>query len=183
VAGLSQQQLEPGRKLCVDKDLQRSAATSTGWSASAAEKARQGMDIFFVEIGEIAQHFGFAYTSREKIENILHPDAHAADTRATATLVWVKRDAIHNRNPNSHTAVSKGSNTRCSRVLTPSTSHSTASPGRPHCTSALAIPERLIPALDCGIKYIPRDLAFAKLKASAEGATIVRRELTGVRAA
>jgi 5-methyltetrahydropteroyltriglutamate--homocysteine methyltransferase len=40
-------------------------------------------------------------------------------------------------------------------------------------------PERLIPAPDCGMKYIPRDLAFSKLKALAEGAAIVRRELTG----
>jgi len=39
-------------------------------------------------------------------------------------------------------------------------------------------PERLIPAPDCGMKYIPRDLAFAKLKALAEGGAIVRRELT-----
>jgi 5-methyltetrahydropteroyltriglutamate--homocysteine methyltransferase len=29
------------------------------------------------------------------------------------------------------------------------------------------------------MKYIPRDLAFAKLKALAEGAAIVRRELAG----
>jgi 5-methyltetrahydropteroyltriglutamate--homocysteine methyltransferase len=40
-------------------------------------------------------------------------------------------------------------------------------------------PGRLIPAPDCGMKYIPRELAFAKLKALAEGAAIVRRELTG----
>ena len=39
--------------------------------------------------------------------------------------------------------------------------------------------ERLIPAPDCGMKYIPRALAFAKLKALAEGAAIVRRELAG----
>jgi len=39
--------------------------------------------------------------------------------------------------------------------------------------------ERLIPAPDCGMKYIPRDLAFAKLKALAEGAAIVRHELRG----
>src|SRR5215472_12831799 len=38
-------------------------------------------------------------------------------------------------------------------------------------------PERLIPAPDCGMKYISRDLAFAKLKALADGAAIVRREL------
>jgi 5-methyltetrahydropteroyltriglutamate--homocysteine methyltransferase len=40
-------------------------------------------------------------------------------------------------------------------------------------------PERLIPAPDCGMKYIPRDTAFAKLKALAEGTAVVRRELTG----
>jgi 5-methyltetrahydropteroyltriglutamate--homocysteine methyltransferase len=40
-------------------------------------------------------------------------------------------------------------------------------------------PERLIPAPDCGMKYLPRDIAFAKLKALADGAAIVRRELAG----
>ena len=40
-------------------------------------------------------------------------------------------------------------------------------------------PERLIPAPDCGRKYILRETAFAKLKALAEGAAIVRRELSG----
>jgi len=37
--------------------------------------------------------------------------------------------------------------------------------------------EKLIPAPDCGMKYLPRALAFAKLKALAEGAAIVRKEL------
>jgi 5-methyltetrahydropteroyltriglutamate--homocysteine methyltransferase len=40
-------------------------------------------------------------------------------------------------------------------------------------------PERLVVAPDCGMKYLPRDIAFAKLKALADGAGIVRRELTG----
>jgi 5-methyltetrahydropteroyltriglutamate--homocysteine methyltransferase len=38
---------------------------------------------------------------------------------------------------------------------------------------------RLVPAPDCGMKYLPRDRAFAKLTALADGAAIVRRELTG----
>ena len=38
--------------------------------------------------------------------------------------------------------------------------------------------ERLIPAPDCGMKYLPRDVAYGKLKAMVEGATIVRRELS-----
>jgi 5-methyltetrahydropteroyltriglutamate--homocysteine methyltransferase len=39
--------------------------------------------------------------------------------------------------------------------------------------------ERLIPAPDCGMKYLSRDIAFAKLKSLADGARIVRRELAG----
>jgi 5-methyltetrahydropteroyltriglutamate--homocysteine methyltransferase len=37
--------------------------------------------------------------------------------------------------------------------------------------------DRLIPAPDCGMKYLPRELAFAKLKALSEGAAIARKEL------
>jgi 5-methyltetrahydropteroyltriglutamate--homocysteine methyltransferase len=39
--------------------------------------------------------------------------------------------------------------------------------------------ERLIAAPDCGMKYLPREVAFGKLKAMAEGAAIVRAELEG----
>ena len=39
--------------------------------------------------------------------------------------------------------------------------------------------ERLIPAPDCGMKYLPRERAFGKLRALAAGAAIVRRELAG----
>lgn len=38
-------------------------------------------------------------------------------------------------------------------------------------------PERLVVAPDCGMKYLPRQLAFEKLCALGEGARIVRREL------
>jgi 5-methyltetrahydropteroyltriglutamate--homocysteine methyltransferase len=39
--------------------------------------------------------------------------------------------------------------------------------------------ERLIPAPDCGMKYLPRETAFGKLRAMADGAAIVRQELAG----
>jgi 5-methyltetrahydropteroyltriglutamate--homocysteine methyltransferase len=39
-------------------------------------------------------------------------------------------------------------------------------------------PENLIPAPDCGMKYMPREVAFGKLKALVEGAAIVRREIS-----
>ena len=38
-------------------------------------------------------------------------------------------------------------------------------------------PDRLIVAPDCGMKYLPREVAFGKLKALVEGAGIVRGEL------
>ena len=38
-------------------------------------------------------------------------------------------------------------------------------------------PERLIVAPDCGLKYLPRNVAFAKMKAMVEGAELVRSKL------
>jgi 5-methyltetrahydropteroyltriglutamate--homocysteine methyltransferase len=38
--------------------------------------------------------------------------------------------------------------------------------------------ERLVPAPDCGMKYLPRETAFGKLAALSAGAAIVRRELS-----
>ncbi len=38
---------------------------------------------------------------------------------------------------------------------------------------------RIVVAPDCGMKYLPRTIAFGKMKAMADGAALVRRELTG----
>jgi 5-methyltetrahydropteroyltriglutamate--homocysteine methyltransferase len=40
-------------------------------------------------------------------------------------------------------------------------------------------PARIILAPDCGMKYLPRNVAFGKMRAMVEGAAIVRREVTG----
>jgi 5-methyltetrahydropteroyltriglutamate--homocysteine methyltransferase len=42
----------------------------------------------------------------------------------------------------------------------------------PHCPA-----ERIIVAPDCGLKYLPRAVAYGKMKAMADGAAIVRAEL------
>jgi 5-methyltetrahydropteroyltriglutamate--homocysteine methyltransferase len=39
--------------------------------------------------------------------------------------------------------------------------------------------ERIVVAPDCGLKYLPRDIAFGKMKAMVDGAAIVRKELGG----
>jgi 5-methyltetrahydropteroyltriglutamate--homocysteine methyltransferase len=40
-------------------------------------------------------------------------------------------------------------------------------------------PDRLVPAPDCGMKYLARETAFGKLRSLSAGAAIVRRELAG----
>jgi 5-methyltetrahydropteroyltriglutamate--homocysteine methyltransferase len=39
-------------------------------------------------------------------------------------------------------------------------------------------PDRLVPAPDCGMKYLPRATAFGKLRALSEGARLVREQIT-----
>jgi 5-methyltetrahydropteroyltriglutamate--homocysteine methyltransferase len=39
--------------------------------------------------------------------------------------------------------------------------------------------DKVMVAPDCGMKYLSRDVAFGKLKALADGAAIVRKELAG----
>ena len=39
-------------------------------------------------------------------------------------------------------------------------------------------PERLVIAPDCGMKYLPREVAFGKLQAMVAGASLVRGGLT-----
>ena len=47
----------------------------------------------------------------------------------------------------------------------------------------LARADRLIAAPDCGMKYLPANSAFGKLKAMVAGAKLVRQELQGRAAA
>ena len=49
--------------------------------------------------------------------------------------------------------------------------------GRIEAALAIVPPERLQVGPDCGMKYLPRDVAFAKLRALVEGAAIVRARL------
>jgi len=37
--------------------------------------------------------------------------------------------------------------------------------------------DKLVPAPDCGMKYMPRHVAFGKLKAMADAAAKVRKEI------
>ena len=60
-------------------------------------------------------------------------------------------------------------------------SHEVESPGTVAARIRRALPhvpaEKIIVAPDCGLKYLPREVAFGKMKAMAEGAAIVRAEL------
>jgi 5-methyltetrahydropteroyltriglutamate--homocysteine methyltransferase len=43
-------------------------------------------------------------------------------------------------------------------------------------------PERLMPAPDCGMKYLPREVALGKMRALVDGARAVRDEIGPVEA-
>ena len=142
-------------------------------------EGQTGADILLLKIRKIAQHFGLAHTGGKKIENVLHPNTHTADARATPALIRIEGDAIHGTEPNSHAEGSKGSARFPSASRWPSRGCTRAPRRRIRAALEHLAPEPLIPAPDCGMKYIPRATAFAKLKALAEGAAIVRRELRG----
>jgi 5-methyltetrahydropteroyltriglutamate--homocysteine methyltransferase len=48
---------------------------------------------------------------------------------------------------------------------------------RIRCALPYVSPERLVIAPDCGMKYLPRETAFGKMKAMVEGAAIVRAQI------
>ena len=48
---------------------------------------------------------------------------------------------------------------------------------RIHNALAYAPPERLVIAPDCGMKYLPHDVAFGKMQAMVEGAALVRAQI------
>jgi 5-methyltetrahydropteroyltriglutamate--homocysteine methyltransferase len=128
--------------------------------------------------GPTALHlcFGYAYVARNK------PNAYSFLSELTATVV--EQISIEAAQPNLDLSDLDRLNRKT--VIFGVISMGDLAPESPETVAARIRhacehlpPERLIPAPDCGMKYIPRDLAFAKLKALADGAAIVRRELTG----
>jgi len=153
------------------------------WLQARAEEARRlalpAIDRALDGIaGPTALHlcFGYAYVARDK------PNRYAFLPELTASKV--EQISIEAAQPNLDLATLDGLGDKA--VIFGVISMGDPEPETPE-TVATRIraalrhlpPERLIPAPDCGMKYIPRDLAFAKLKALAEGAAIVRRELAG----
>jgi 5-methyltetrahydropteroyltriglutamate--homocysteine methyltransferase len=153
------------------------------WVQARAEEARRlalpAIDRALDGIpGPTALHlcFGYAYVARNK------PNAYSFLSELTATVV--EQVSIEAAQPNLDlTDLDRlGDKTVIFGVISmaeaaPETADTVAA--RIRRALEHIPPERLIPAPDCGMKYISRDLAFAKLKALAEGAAIVRRELAG----
>jgi len=152
--------------------LQARAEEARRLALPAIDRALEGIP------GPTALHlcFGYAYVARDK------PNGYAFLSELTATVV--NQISIEAAQPNLDLGNldALGGKTVIFGVI----SMGDPQPETPQVVAArirAALdhlpPERLIPAPDCGMKYIPRDTAFAKLKALAEGAAIVRRELTG----
>ena len=152
--------------------LQARAEEARHLALPAIDRALDGIP------GPTALHlcFGYAYVARDK------PNGYAFLSELTGTVV--DQISIEAAQPNLDltTLDTLGDKTVIFGVISmgdlePETPETVAA--RIRAALAHLPPERLIPAPDCGMKYIPRATAFAKLKALAEGAAIVRRELTG----
>jgi 5-methyltetrahydropteroyltriglutamate--homocysteine methyltransferase len=152
--------------------LQARAEEARRLALPAIDRALEGIP------GPTALHlcFGYAYVAHDK------PNGYAFLSELTAARVG--QISIEAAQPRLDLATLDGLGDKI--VIFGVISMGDPEPETPHTVAvriraALAHlpPERLIPAPDCGMKYIPRETAFAKLKALAEGAAIVRRELTG----
>ncbi|HUC69972.1 MAG TPA: 5-methyltetrahydropteroyltriglutamate--homocysteine methyltransferase [Stellaceae bacterium] len=139
----------------------------------AIERALDGIP------GPTALHlcFGYAYVSRDK------PNGYSFLSELTATRI--DQISIEAAQPDLDLADLDGLAGKT--VIFGVISMGDLQPEKPETVAARIraalrhVPrERLIPAPDCGMKYLPRDIAFAKLKALGDGAAIVRRELTGI---
>src|SRR5438128_3407616 len=153
------------------------------WLQARPEEARRlalpAIDRAFDGIpGPTALHlcFGYAYVARDK------PNGYAFLSELTGTAV--DQISIEAAQPNLDLGNLDGLGDKT--VIFGVISMGDPQPETPEIVAARIRralehipPKRLIPAPDCGMKYIPRDTAFAKLKALAEGARIVRRELAG----
>ena len=153
------------------------------WLQARAEEARRlalpAIDRALDGIpGPTALHlcFGYAYVARDK------PNRYAFLPELTGS--WVAQISIEAAQPNLDLATLDGLGNKT--VIFGVISMGDPQPETPETVAARIRralehipPERLIPAPDCGMKYIPRDLAFTKLKALAERAAIVRYELCG----
>jgi 5-methyltetrahydropteroyltriglutamate--homocysteine methyltransferase len=150
--------------------LQARAEEAWRLALPAIDRAFEGIP------GPTALHlcFGYAYVARDK------PNRYAFLPELTASKV--EQISIEAAQPNLTTLDGPGDKTVIFGVISmgdpaPETPQMVAT--RIRTALAHLPPERLIPAPDCGMKYIPRATAFAKLKALVEGAAIVRCALTG----
>jgi 5-methyltetrahydropteroyltriglutamate--homocysteine methyltransferase len=151
------------------------------WMVSFADKARQyGMRILDEAIvgatGKTAVHLclGYAHVVKNK------PSTYAFLTELEGSKI--DQVSIETAEPKLDLAVLKDlpSKTIIIGVLnlgdmTIETPETVA--GRIRNALKYVSPERLVIAPDCGMKYLPRAVAFGKMQAMVEGASIVRKEL------
>ncbi|MBT5811698.1 MAG: 5-methyltetrahydropteroyltriglutamate--homocysteine methyltransferase, partial [Rhodospirillaceae bacterium] len=151
--------------------MQANPEDADTYGVAAIDRALDGID------GTTIVHvcFGYAYVVKEK------PDGYSFlaqldDCRATTISIEAAQPrldpAILERLPSKSVlfgVIDLGDNT----VETPEQIADRLRGALAHIT-----PDRLIAAPDCGMKYLPRDVAFGKLQAMVAGAAIVRSEVS-----
>jgi hypothetical protein len=61
---------------------------------SAACKCHAGLKVFGLEVGHFGEDLGGAKSCHKKVQHVTDADAHPADARPSATLLWVDCDPL-----------------------------------------------------------------------------------------
>ena len=142
------------------------------YGVTAIDRALQGID------GPTVVHlcFGYAHTVREKPSGYSYlPELERCRaTHVSIEAAQPRLDCAILRSLPSKTIVLGVLDLGDASVESPETVA-----GRIRAALAHVPPERLVPAPDCGMKYLPRERAVAKLEALAAGPRILRAELGG----
>jgi 5-methyltetrahydropteroyltriglutamate--homocysteine methyltransferase len=153
-----------------DPYLQSAAEKGRAWGLEAIERALDGVP------GPTAVHLcmGYAYVVKQKYQryNFLGEFERSAVNQVSIEAAEPKLDLSQLKElPTKHVMVGVldlGDHT----VETPETIVQRLEAALKHID-----PQRLIVAPDCGLKYLPREVAFGKMAAMAEGARRVRARL------
>jgi len=142
------------------------------YGVEAVNRALEGIT------GTTALHIGFGYAA------IIHERPHGYSFLPELCNCRVKQISIETAQSNLDTSVLEALPEQAiilgvidlsdRRVESPETVAARIRRALPH-----GDPARVIVAPDCGMKYLPREVADGKMRAMVEGAAIVRRELTG----
>jgi len=63
--------------------------------SAAGGELERGAHVFWLEIGQLVEDLFSGQAGGEQVEDVGHADAHASDAGASAALLWIDGDPVH----------------------------------------------------------------------------------------